>query len=103
MLGTVRRRLLGAAGFTSIRIEPWDVPPDLVDLFLYSGKHWPERYLSADFRRAISTFSQHADPAEVDAGCARLRADIASGRIDAVRRAYASPRGDYAFVVADRP
>ena len=95
-------RLLTGAGFASVRTEGWYVPPDLQDLFLYSGKHDPELYLSPVVRRAISTFSQHADAAEVKAGCARLAADIASGRIAEVQRAYTNPHGDYAFVVADR-
>ncbi len=94
--------LLATAGFTSTRVEPWNVPPDLQDLFLYSGKHRPEMYLSAAFRRGISTFAQHADSAEVIAGCARLGADIETGRIDDLRRAYASTAGDYAFVVTER-
>jgi ubiquinone/menaquinone biosynthesis C-methylase UbiE len=94
--------LLATAGFTSTRVEPWNVPPDLQDLFLYSGKHRPEMYLSSVFRRGISTFAQHADSAEVTAGCARLRADIETGRIDDVRRAYASTAGDYAFIVTQR-
>jgi hypothetical protein len=93
--------LLARAGFRPIRIEPWEVPPDLHDLFLYSGTHRPELYLSANFRRAISTSAQPADPAEVAAGCARLRRDIGTGHLDAVRRAYASRSGDHAFVVAD--
>lgn len=97
------RSLLAQAGFTAIRVEPWDVSPGLQDHFLYSGKHRPELYLSDAFRRGISTFAQHADPDEVETGCARLRADIESGRVDAVRAAYAGGGGDYAFVVADRP
>jgi ubiquinone/menaquinone biosynthesis C-methylase UbiE len=95
-------RLLKDAGFASIQTEPWDVPPDLQDLFGYSGKHHPEMYLSPGVRRGISTFSQQADSAEIEAGCARLRADIESGRIAEVQRAYAHTRGDYAFVVAGR-
>jgi len=93
---------LATAGFMSTRIEPWNVPPNLQDLFLYSGKHRPEMYLSAAFRRGISTFSQHADSAEIETGCARLRADIETGRIEEVRRAYASTEGDYAFVVTEQ-
>jgi SAM-dependent methyltransferase len=95
------RALLARTGLTTVCVEPWDVPSDLRDLFLYSGKHRPELYLSPDFRRGISTFTQHADPAEVEAGCARLRADIGTGRFDEVRRAYAHAGGDYAFVVAE--
>jgi SAM-dependent methyltransferase len=94
--------LLVTAGFTLPRVEPWNVPSDLQDLFLYSGKHRPEMYLSAAFRRGISTFTQHANAAEIAAGCARLSADIKTGRINDVRRAFASTDGDYAFVVTER-
>jgi SAM-dependent methyltransferase len=94
--------LLVTAGFASTRVEPWDVPPNVQDLFLYSGKHQPEMYLSASVRRGISTFEQHADSAEIDAGCTRLRTDIENGRIDDVRRAYISTRGDYASIVTER-
>ena len=92
--------LLATVGFTDIRIERWDVPPTLQDRFLYSGKHKPELYLSETFRAGISTFAQHADPAEVEHGCEQLRADLEDGRFGTVRAAYANDGGDYAFVVA---
>ena len=89
------------AGFRTRGIEPWSVPHDPVDLFLYSGKHHPELYLVAAVRAGISTFAQHADAAEIARGCARLREDLARGRFDAVRRAHDGPGGDYAFVIAE--
>ena len=94
------RQALMQAGFTVVALEPWSVPADLVDLFLYSGKHHPELYFSAAVRAGISTFAQHADADEVERGCARLRADLASGRFEAIRRASEGPDGDYAFVIA---
>jgi len=94
--------LLHAAGFTRIERVPWSVPSDLQDLFLYSGKHRPELYLDPGVRAGISTFATLADPAEVERGCACLRADIASGRFEDVQRAAEHPDGDYLFLVASR-
>ena len=91
---------LSEAGFQLSCTEPYEVQPDLQDLFLYSGKHRPEIYLSESVRRGISTFSVLADPSEISAGCAQLRADIASGRIAAVMDGYRHGNGDYLFVVA---
>lgn len=96
----VRSALL-AAGFHDIRSEPYEVRPDLQDFFLYCGKHRPAIYLDARVRAGISTFSLLADPAEVQAGCASLSADIASGRIHEVMRACAHGGGDYLFVVGE--
>lgn len=64
-------RMLGAA-----RVVEVPVPHDCVDGFL--GAYWrrPEAYLEPDVRAAISVFSMIDG---VDAGVARLRADLASG------------------------
>ena len=94
--------LLGAAGFTRITRVPWSITPDLQDLFLYSGKYRPELYLAPGVRAGISTFATLADPAEVERGCARLRADIASGRFEDVQRAAEHPDGDYLLLIASR-
>ncbi|MBB4636972.1 class I SAM-dependent methyltransferase [Longimicrobium terrae] len=91
---------LRAAGFGDVRLEPYEVAPDLQDLFLYSGKHRPHMYLDANVRANMSTFGALADPAEVAAGCARLAADLSSGRIDEVIAAYPSRGGDYLLVAA---
>lgn len=96
------RRALGHGGFEQVTVEPWDVPDDLVDLFLYSGKHRPELYLNERVRQGISTFALLAEPDEVAAGLARLERDLRTGRINEVRARYASHDGDYAFVIAER-
>ena len=70
---------LSAAGFRSVAIEPWDVPPDLEDKFLYAGKDRPELYFDKGFRSGISAFRELAG-AEVAQGLDRLRADLDSGR-----------------------
>ena len=96
------RQALGLAGFEKVAVEPWDVPDDLIDLFLYSGKNRPELYLSERVREGISTFALLAEPDEVAAGLARLGRDIRTGRIDDVRARYAARDGDYAFVIAEQ-
>ena len=93
---------LSKAGFTSVFAEPYEVQPDLQDLFLYAGKHRPEMYLSDRVRRGISTFSTLADPDELTAGCARLQQDIEWGGIDEVMDRYKNEGGDYMIVVASK-
>ena len=95
--------LLHAAGFTHVDRVPWSITPDLQDLFLYAGKYRPELYLDPRVRAGISTFATQADPAEVERGCARLSADLASGRFADVLRAAEHPDGDYLFLVAGHP
>src|SRR5262249_55727526 len=80
--------------------EPWSVPTDPVDLFLYSGKHNPGVYLNQRIRQGISTFANLADAEEVDSGVARLRDDIATGAIAGIMARYVSDVGDYQFIVA---
>jgi len=92
---------LAAAGFRFLAYEPWDVPPDPVDLMLYAGKHRPALYLDAEFRRGTSGFAKFCEPGELRDGLQHLEADIASGRIDEVVAGYAHNRGDYGFAVAE--
>jgi SAM-dependent methyltransferase len=94
---------LAAAGFRAPRVLPWQVKPDLVDLFMYAGKQRPELYFEPAVRRGISTFANLADAAKVETGLARLRADLDSGRFEAVASGYDSEsEGDYSFMVADK-
>jgi len=93
---------LAEAGFSRVRREPWSVPPDLRDLFLYAGKHCPTLYLDPRVRAGISTFANLAQPAEVEQGCARLAADLESGRFAEVLAASEHDGGDYLFIVAER-
>lgn len=94
--------LLHAAGFARVVRVPWSIAPDLQDLFLYAGKYRPALYLDPGVRAGISTFANQADPAEVERGCARLSADLVSGRFTDVLRASEHPEGDYLFLVATR-
>ena len=91
---------LRAAGFIDVTIEPWRVPPDLKDLFWYSGKDRPELYFDETVRSGISAFRLYSPPDEQIAGLAALRADLDSGRWPAIRAGADDAAGDYAFVVA---
>jgi ubiquinone/menaquinone biosynthesis C-methylase UbiE len=91
---------LRSAGFTKLDTEPWFVPDDLVDHFLYCGKRRPECYFDPAIRAGISSFANLTDPGEVDEGLARLRRDLASGRFAEVAAAHPTPDGDYLFVRA---
>ncbi|MBA2450392.1 MAG: class I SAM-dependent methyltransferase, partial [Chloroflexi bacterium] len=93
---------LAEAGLQLVGVEPWDVPPDLTDRFFYAGKHRPELYLDPEVRRGISSFRKLVDAGELEAGLARLRADIRTGQIMDVIAAHAHPGGDYSFVVAEK-
>lgn len=91
------------AGFNDILWEPYEIQGDLQDFFLYIGKHHPEMYLDPQVRLGSSTFSSLADLDEVKEGCARLKADISSGRIYQIIKSYDSHEGDYMFGVARIP
>ena len=88
---------LRAGGLGVLAEEPFAVPDDLADLFLYAGKRRPEIYLDARVRAGISTFAELCEPAELGRGLARLRADLAAGRRPA---AADDSLGDYLFIVA---
>lgn len=93
---------LTAAGFAHVIHEPWSVTPDVQDLFIYAAKYRPALYLDPRVRAGISTFANLADPSEVEQGCARLSADLASGHFVEVLRASEDDGqgGDYLFLVA---
>ena len=93
-------RCLRGAGFREISFTPYWVGGDLRDHFLYSGKNNPDFYFHAEVRAAISTFAQHGDEREIRDGVARLRADLANGHFETVRRCHGSGLGDYIFVSA---
>ena len=93
---------LEAAGFKRIVEESFEVPHDIQDLFLQSGKYKPEIYLRPEVRPGISTFANLASEEEISDGCRRLEQDIASGRINQVVADYSTPDGDYVFVVAEK-
>jgi ubiquinone/menaquinone biosynthesis C-methylase UbiE len=94
---------LERAGFRVAAAEPWAVPADPVDLFLYCGKHRPALYLDPQVRAGISTFAALAGADEVAAGLARLERDLETGAFAAVAAPYlAGTAGDYLFLVGER-
>ncbi len=93
---------LTAAGFRDIANDPFEVPEDLTDLFLYAGKHRPALYLDPAVRAGISTLARGLTPPdELERGRAALAADIETGAIDATVASYAHDKGDYLFVIAE--
>ena len=86
--------------FRNVRVEPFEVTPELQDLFLYAGKQRPELYLSETVRRGIGTFAALTDPEELASGLARLRTDIESGNIRSIMKRYDRAGGDYSLVIA---
>jgi ubiquinone/menaquinone biosynthesis C-methylase UbiE len=94
--------LLTSAGFRIECEEKYDVAADLKDLFLYCGKHHPERYLDPRIRSGISAFADAPDQQEIVRGVQRIADDIESGRIKDVIRNFAYDGGDYMFTVAER-
>ena len=94
---------LARAGFLEIAAELYEVRTDLQDLFMYSGKHEPSRYLDPRVRAGISGFAVNPDNPEIASGCVRLADDIKSGGFEAVATRYRNHLGDYVFFAARRP
>ena len=67
-----------AGAVRATRVTPVPIPHDCRDGFY--GAHWrrPQAYLDPDVRAGISTFAKRS-PEELEAGLARLRADLESG------------------------
>jgi len=96
-------RALTEAGFETGYTEKYFIAPDLQDLFLYSGKHDPERYFYPEIRKGISSFAAFANSEEVETGLARLRKDIDNGTFEQVKATYENDKGDYLFITARKP
>lgn len=73
-IDTLRALLPGA------RVSPVPIPHDCTDGFGAAFWRRPEAYLDPAVRAGMSMFTRHPDPAAVDAGLARLAADVESGR-----------------------
>ncbi len=93
-------RMLQKAGFKDVRLDPFWINRDFQDRFLYSGKYNPSIYLDDVVRANISLFAARSNPDEVQAGCQRLSADIASGEISNVMYRYDDSGGDLMFIIA---
>jgi SAM-dependent methyltransferase len=62
-------------------IEPFDLPPDLADNFLFAPWNRPEVMLDATFRANTSGFAR-SDPSNVARGLERLERDLRTGSWD---------------------
>jgi ubiquinone/menaquinone biosynthesis C-methylase UbiE len=95
---------LTEGGMRLIDADPYAVPRDAADLFLYAGKYRPALYLDPAVRAGISTFAV-ADARRTARGVERLRRDIETGQIDHVMDTYRknnTAAGDYIFYTAQR-
>ena len=90
------------SGFSQPLTEKYFVRNDLIDLFLYSGKHQPEIYFDNQVREGISSFSSFAGKMEIEEGLAQLRIDIGNGKFEKVKNEYNNNCGDYLFISAEK-
>ncbi len=90
------------AGFTTIRTEIYSVRSNLMDLFLYSGKHNPNLYFKPEVRNGISSFSSLANREEVNLGLSKMKWDIENGKIADIMKSYENDLGDYLFIVGKK-
>jgi ubiquinone/menaquinone biosynthesis C-methylase UbiE len=95
--------VLQRAGFHPVNVSTWDIPEDMVDLFLYGAKHQPALYLRDDVRHGITRFRRAGQSRSVQEGCRRLEQDILAGRIRNVLDRHPSICGDYTFISACKP
>jgi ubiquinone/menaquinone biosynthesis C-methylase UbiE len=95
--------VLQHAGFHPVNVSTWDIPEDMVDLFLYGAKHQPALYLRDDVRHGITRFRKAGPSRSVQEGCRRLEQDILAGRIRNVLDRHPSTCGDYTFITACKP
>lgn len=93
-------KILSEANFKIYQSEKYFIKDDLQDLFLYSGKHFPERYLNPVLRKNVSSFSAFSNEEEVASGLIELEKDINSGKINSIINQYENDLGDYIFINA---
>jgi ubiquinone/menaquinone biosynthesis C-methylase UbiE len=76
----VLRIVAEATGRTGV-VEPFPLPADLIDQFMYAPWRRPETYLDPTFRQNTSGFAS-ADPVIIEQRLGVLRDDLASGTWD---------------------
>jgi ubiquinone/menaquinone biosynthesis C-methylase UbiE len=99
---SVMEKRFHESGFSLVKTEKYFVKDDLQDHFLYSHKHSPEKYLSAEIRNNASSFSAFSELEEVEKGVATLENDLKSGKIRSIMQEYENDLGDYLFLVAEK-
>lgn len=95
--------VLKLSGFQILGYETFMVQPNLQDFFLYSGKYQPEIYTKPEVREGISSFAALAEENEIEVGIKKLGYEIKSGVFKEKSLSYVSDKGDYLFVVAEKP
>lgn len=100
--GNIIEQNLKANGFNILTFEKYAVKADLQDLFLYSGKHHPKRYLNEQIRKGISSFSALADDTEIREGLLKLEKDMETGGIHQIMEHYRNTDGDYLFIIGQK-
>ena len=85
--------------FELITIEKYFIHDDLEDLFLYSGKNDPAKYLDENIRRSISSFAEASSQKEIDNGLKQLEQDISNNTIEVIKNKFKYDLGDYMFLV----
>ncbi|WIW50328.1 class I SAM-dependent methyltransferase (plasmid) [Bradyrhizobium sp. 62B] len=90
--------VLQRVGFRPVKVSTWDIPENMVDLFLYGAKHQPALYLHDEVRQGITRFRRAGQSRMVQEGCRRLEEDIRSGRFRKVLDQHPSACGDYTFI-----
>lgn len=93
---------LHAAKLRLVDVERFSVSPTIMDLFLYSGKHRPEMYLSESVRCGISSFRNFCSDTELQSGLLKLKSDIETGTVKSIIDRYENDLGDYCFIVAEK-
>ncbi len=93
---------LQASGFYVQKIEKYFVHDDLQDLFLYSGKNYPERYFNPQFRSSISSFNDDATENMINWGLQKLKEDLANNKFEEIKELYDNSLGDYLFIVSTK-
>ena len=94
---------LNASNLKITTTDIYNIQPDLIDQFLYCGKHNPQLYLDKKIRHGISSFSALANRDEVKKGLTALRKDIKTNKIKEIMQSYANEAGDYLYIVAEKP
>ena len=88
------RSALERAGFRIAAEEPYSIRPTLQDLFLYSAKEEPQRYLDEGVPQGHLHLRRLTGSDELNTGLQRLRADIDSGGWQKVRDRHRHEDGD---------
>jgi ubiquinone/menaquinone biosynthesis C-methylase UbiE/8-oxo-dGTP pyrophosphatase MutT (NUDIX family) len=93
-------KLIAEAGFEDVKSEPFFATKETEDLFFYSCKYRPHLYLDAAIRAGMSPLQLMEYSREIEAGCAQLKEDIESKRIDRIIEKHESQLGEALYIQA---